>query len=55
MHRRGDERFVGQVRDPVTELVVTRRDKATPLTVKEMVDRKGGVAAVVVVMEVWGL
>ena len=52
---RGGERFSGQVHDPVTELVVTRRDKAVPLTVKGMSDRKGDVADVSVVREIWGI
>ena len=52
---RGVESFTSQVCDPVIELVVTLRDKADPLTVKGMVDRKGGVAAVGVMREVWEL
>ena len=49
---RGGESFAGQVRYPVTEIVVMRRDKPTPLTVKGMVDGKSGVAAVTVMREV---
>ena len=45
---RGGESFSGQVRDPVTELVVALREKADPLTVKSMSDLKSGVAAVAV-------
>ena len=52
---RGGEIFAGQVRDPVTERVVTRRDKAAPITVKVRVYGKSGVAAVTVTREVWGL
>ena len=50
---RGGEIFTVQVLDPVTEFVVTRRDKDTLLTVKVMADREGGVADVAVVREVW--
>ena len=55
MYVRGGERFSSQVHDPVTELVVTRRDKADPLTVKGMTDGKSGVAADTVMREVWGI
>ena len=55
MHVRGGEIFAGQVRDPVTDLVVTRRGKASLLVVKGMVDGKSGVAAVAVMREFWGL
>ena len=33
-HVRGGEGPVRQIRDPVTELIMTRRDKATPLAVE---------------------
>ena len=49
------ESFSGQVRDPVTELVVMRRDKAVTISVKCMANREIGVAAVAVMMEVWRL
>ena len=49
---RGDESFSDQVRDPVTELVETHRDKAASLVVKGMTDGKSGVAAVAVMREV---
>ena len=52
---RGGEIFYGQVRNPVAELVVTRREKVAPLTVKGMEDIKGSVSAVAVVREVWGI
>ena len=55
MHVRRGEIFPGQVRYPVTELVVTRRDKADPLTVNSIAYRKGDVAAIAVTGEVWGL
>ena len=42
------ESFAGQFRDPVTELVVTRRDKAAPLAIKGMADGESDVAAVAV-------
>ena len=51
----GGKIFSGQVRNPVTELVVTLHDKAAPLTVKGMAYGKGGVASVAVMGEVWGL
>ena len=49
------ESFVGQVCDPVTELVVTRRDKAAPLAVKGTEDGESGVAYVALMREVWGI
>ena len=52
---RGGERFSSQVRDPVTELVVTRCYKANPITVKGMSDGKSGVVAAVVMREVCGI
>ena len=52
---RGGEIFTGQVRDPITELVVTRCDKSATLTVKVMANGKGGVTAVTVMREVWGI
>ena len=54
-HVRMSEGFVVQVRDPVVELVVTHRDKATPLAVKGMAYGEIGVAAVTLFGEVWGL
>ena len=55
MYVRGGELFASQVHNPVTELVVTRCDKADPLTVKGMADGKSGVAAATVMREVWGI
>ena len=52
---RGGESFAGQVRDPVTELVVTRCDKAALITVKGMADGKSGDKSVTLMREVWGL
>ena len=49
------EIFARQVREPVTELIVTRCDKAALLAVKGMVDGESGVAAVAIMMEVWGV
>ena len=54
-HVRGGDRFYSQVRDPVTELVVTRRDKAALLAVKSIADGKRGVASIAVMREVWGI
>ena len=50
---RGGENFAVQVCDSVTELVVTRREKAAPLAVKVMAYVKSGVAGVSVMKEVW--
>ena len=52
---RGGESPARHICDPVTELIVTRRDKATPLAVEDVADGKPGVAAVTVFEEVWGL
>ena len=52
---RGSESHACQIRDPVTELIVTRRDEATPLEVEGVATGKPGVAAVTVFGEVWGL
>ena len=52
---RGGESFADQVRNPVTKLVVTCRDKTAPFSVKGVADGKSGVAAVTVMREVWGL
>ena len=49
------EVFAGQVRNPFTELAVTRRDKATPISVEGMAYGEIGVAAVTLFGEVWGL
>ena len=45
---RGGEWPARQIRDPVMELIVTRRDEATPLAVEGMTDGEPGVAAVAV-------
>ena len=52
---RGVESIVGQVHNPVMELIVTRHDKDALFTVKGMEDIKVCVAAVVVMREVWGI
>ena len=49
------EGFYGQVRKPVKELFVTRRDEATPLSVKGMAYGEIGVTAVAVFGEVCGI
>ena len=54
-HVRGGESPARQIRNPVTERIVTRRDKATPLAVEGVADGKPGVAAVAVFGKVWGL
>ena len=48
----GGESFAGQVRNPVTELVVTRCEKAAILIVKVVEYRKGCVADIAVTGEV---
>ena len=55
MYVRGGESPARQIRDPVTELIMTRRDEATPLAVEGVANGKLGVAAVAVLGEVWGL
>ena len=55
MHVIGDKIFSGQFCGPFIELVVMRRDKYAPLTVKGIAYGKGGVAAVAVMREVCGL
>ena len=45
---RGGEGPARQIRDPVTELIVTRRDEATPLAVEGVANGKPSVAAVAV-------
>ena len=52
---RGGESPARQIRDPVTELIVTRHDEATPPAVEGVADGKPGVAAVAVFGEVWGI
>ena len=51
----GGEGFASQVCYPVTELVVTRRDKATIFTIKGVTDGELGLAAIVVCWEVRGI
>ena len=50
---RGGKFFSGQVSDPFTELVVTRREKAATLTVEGMPYIEGDVAVVALVRETW--
>ena len=52
---RGGESPARQIRNHVTEIIVTRRDEATPLAVEGEADEKPGVAAVAVFGEVWGI
>ena len=54
-HVRGGESPARQIRDPVTELIMTRRDEAIPLAVEGVTNIKFGVAAVTVFGEDWGL
>ena len=52
---RGGECFAGHVLNPVPELVITRRDETTPLSIKGVADSEFGVAAVTVMGEVCGV
>ena len=52
---RGSESFAGQVRDPITELVMTHRDEAASFTIEGLTNRKVGVAAIAVMGELWGI
>ena len=52
---RGSEGFDGQIYNPVPELVMARRDEATPLEIKGAANGKFGVASVKVFGEVWGI
>ena len=54
-HVRGGEYFAGQVHDPVTDLVMTRRDEAVPFTIEGMANGKFGVASVTVMRDVLGI
>ena len=49
------EGFSRQIHDPVTELIVTRRDKDALIVVKGMAYRESGVAAVTLLGGVWGI
>ena len=51
----GSEGLSGKVCYPVTELIVTRRDKAALFEVKGVTDRKPRLAPVAVLGKVWGL
>ena len=55
VHMRGGECFSGQVRDPVLEIVMTRRDKADPIKIEGVKNIKVGVAAFTLRGEVWGI
>ena len=46
MHVSWSKGFSVQVLNPVTELILTRRDKAAPLAVEGMTNGEGRVAAV---------
>ena len=45
--------FSGQVRDPVTDLIVTQRDEASPISVEGTANIEGGVVAVAEFRKVW--
>ena len=52
---RGGEIPARQIRDPVTDLIVTRCDKDTPLAIESVSYRESGIAAIAVFGEVWGI
>ena len=54
MHLGGHVGLSGQVFKPVTQLVVTRCDKATLLTVEGVTNAKADPKAVTVVGQEWG-
>ena len=51
----GGEGFACHVCEPVTELIVTRRDEGDPITFKGVAYSEIGVAAVTVCGKVWGI
>ena len=55
MHISRCEGFTVQVRDPSTEIIMTRRDKASPRAVKGMAYGEIDITAVAVFVEVWGI
>ena len=52
---RGGEGPARQIRDPVTEIIMARRDEAAPLAIEGVTNGEFGVAAVAVFGEVWWL
>ena len=52
---RGGESLARQIRNPVTELIVTCCDEATPLAIKGVAYRESGIADDAVFGEVWGI
>ena len=52
---RGGEDLARQIRNPVMELIVTRRYEATPLAIKGVAYGEFGIAAFTVFGEVWGI
>ena len=55
MHMIWSEGLAGQVWYPVTELVVTSRDKATLFTVKGVTDGKPRLTPFAILRKVWGI
>ena len=47
--------FSGQVHNPITGIIVTRRDKTALLVVEGMKNGEGGVSYVVEFREGWGI
>ena len=54
-YMRGGESLACQIRDPVLELIVTRRDESTPIEIKGVAYGESGISAVAVFGEVCGL
>ena len=52
---RGGESLARQIRDPVTELILTSRDKATPLAIEGVANRELVIVVIAVLGEVWGI
>ena len=52
-HMRGSKGFYGQVRDPITELIITSHDEANLLTVQGEVDGEGEFSLIKVGGEFW--
>ena len=52
---RGGESLARQIRDPVTELIETRHEKAIPIAIDGVANRESGIEAVTVFGEVWGI
>ena len=52
---RGGESLARQIRDLVTDVIVTCHDEAIPLAIEGVANIESGIAAVTVFGKVWGL